>query len=55
MSASNTTDIEVSVWPQGRFRYFRLANEQIGAPLEALASTARTEPHLERDEIRLGP
>ena len=26
--------------------YFRLANEQIGALLEALASTARTEPHL---------
>jgi DNA-binding transcriptional ArsR family regulator len=36
----------VSVWPQGRFRYFRLANEQVGALLEALACTARTEPHL---------
>ena len=34
----------VSVWSQGRFRYFRLANEQVGAALETLANIARTEP-----------
>jgi DNA-binding transcriptional ArsR family regulator len=27
----------VSVWQQGRFRYFRLANRQVGVVLEALA------------------
>ena len=31
----------VSVWPQGRFRYFRLADEQVAAALEALAGVAR--------------
>jgi DNA-binding transcriptional ArsR family regulator len=30
----------VSVWPQGRFRYFRLADEEIAAVLEALAGVA---------------
>jgi DNA-binding transcriptional ArsR family regulator len=35
----------VTVWSQGRFRYFRLANEQIGALLEALANTAQVGPH----------
>ena len=30
----------VSVWPQGRFRYFRLADEEIAAALEALAGVA---------------
>ena len=34
----------VSVWSQGRFRYFRLANEQIGAALETLANVALAEP-----------
>jgi DNA-binding transcriptional ArsR family regulator len=34
----------VSVWSQGRFRYFRLANEQVAAALETLANVARTEP-----------
>jgi DNA-binding transcriptional ArsR family regulator len=34
----------VSVWSQGRFRYFRLASEQVGAALETLASVAQTEP-----------
>jgi DNA-binding transcriptional ArsR family regulator len=34
----------VSVWSQGRFRYFRLANEQVGAALESLAGVARTDP-----------
>ncbi|MBN9008256.1 MAG: helix-turn-helix transcriptional regulator [Rhizobiales bacterium] len=27
----------ISVWTQGRFRYFRLANEQVGTALETLA------------------
>jgi DNA-binding transcriptional ArsR family regulator len=35
----------VSVWSQGRFRYFRLANEQIGALLETLANASQTGPH----------
>src|SRR5437016_769339 len=30
----------VSVWPQGRFRYFRLADERVGVALEALAGMA---------------
>jgi DNA-binding transcriptional ArsR family regulator len=30
----------VSVWPQGRFRYFRLADEEIASALEALAGVA---------------
>jgi DNA-binding transcriptional ArsR family regulator len=30
----------VSVWPQGRFRYFRLADEEIASVLEALAGVA---------------
>ncbi len=30
----------VSVWPQGRFRYFRLADEEVAAVLEALAGVA---------------
>jgi DNA-binding transcriptional ArsR family regulator len=34
----------VSVWSQGRFRYFRLANEQVAAALETLANVAQTEP-----------
>lgn len=34
----------VSVWSQGRFRYFRLANEQVGAALEVLANVAHGEP-----------
>lgn len=34
----------VSVWSQGRFRYYRLANEQVGAALETLATIAQTEP-----------
>lgn len=34
----------VSVWPQGRFRYFRLADEQVAAALEALAVVARPGP-----------
>jgi DNA-binding transcriptional ArsR family regulator len=33
----------VSVWSQGRFRYFRLANEQVGAALESLACVAQTD------------
>jgi hypothetical protein len=32
----------ISVWTQGRFRYFRLANEQVGAALETLAGVAGT-------------
>jgi|SRR5665213_1458328 len=28
----------ISVWSQGRFRYFRLANEQVGAAIETLAN-----------------
>jgi DNA-binding transcriptional ArsR family regulator len=32
----------VAVWQQGRFRYFRLANQQVGIMLEALAGL--TEP-----------
>src|ERR1700722_11792024 len=34
----------VSVWPQGRFRYFRLADEQIASALETLASVAHSRP-----------
>jgi len=34
----------VSVWSQGRSRYFRLANEQVGAALETLANVAQAEP-----------
>jgi DNA-binding transcriptional ArsR family regulator len=34
----------VSVWSQGRFRYFRLANEQVAAALETLANVAHAEP-----------
>jgi DNA-binding transcriptional ArsR family regulator len=34
----------VSVWSQGRFRYFRLANEHVAAALETLANVARIEP-----------
>ncbi|MGA7998840.1 MAG: helix-turn-helix domain-containing protein [Bradyrhizobium sp.] len=34
----------LSVWSQGRFRYFRLANEQVGAALEILANIAQTQP-----------
>ncbi len=34
----------ISVWSQGRFRYFRLADEQVGAALETLANVARAEP-----------
>src|SRR5215813_5635587 len=30
----------VSVWSQGRFRYFRLADERVGDALEALAGMA---------------
>jgi DNA-binding transcriptional ArsR family regulator len=30
----------VAVWPQGRFRYFRLADEQVAAALEALSGVA---------------
>jgi DNA-binding transcriptional ArsR family regulator len=30
----------VAVWPQGRFRYFRLADEEVGVALEALAGVA---------------
>lgn len=30
----------ISVWTQGRFRYFRLANEQVGTALETLAGVA---------------
>ncbi len=30
----------VSVWPQGRFRYFRLADEEVASALEALAGVA---------------
>jgi DNA-binding transcriptional ArsR family regulator len=33
----------ISVWTQGRFRYFRLANEQVGAALETLAGVAGTQ------------
>src|SRR4051812_23119787 len=36
----------VSVWSQGRFRYFRLANEQIGALLETLANASQPAPQL---------
>lgn len=31
----------ISVWTQGRFRYFRLADERVAAALETLASLAR--------------
>ena len=31
----------LSVWQQGRFRYFRLADEQVAMALEALAVIAR--------------
>jgi DNA-binding transcriptional ArsR family regulator len=34
----------VSVWSQGRFRYFRIANEQVGAALETLANVAQGDP-----------
>jgi len=34
----------VSVWPQGRFRYFRLADEQVASALEALAGVACSRP-----------
>src|SRR5258708_40234443 len=34
----------VSVWSQGRFRYFRIANEQVGAALETLANLAQGDP-----------
>jgi DNA-binding transcriptional ArsR family regulator len=34
----------VSVWPQGRFRYFRLADEEIAAALEALVRVAGSRP-----------
>jgi DNA-binding transcriptional ArsR family regulator len=34
----------VSVWPQGRFRYFRLADEEIATVLEALAGVACSRP-----------
>ena len=34
----------VSVWPQGRFRYFRLADEEIASVLEALAGVACSRP-----------
>jgi DNA-binding transcriptional ArsR family regulator len=34
----------VSVWPQGRFRYFRLADEDIAAALEALVRVADSRP-----------
>ena len=34
----------ISVWSQGRFRYFRLANEQVGAALESLANVAHAKP-----------
>jgi DNA-binding transcriptional ArsR family regulator len=30
----------IAVWPQGRFRYFRLADEEVGVALEALAGVA---------------
>jgi DNA-binding transcriptional ArsR family regulator len=34
----------VSVWSQGRFRYFRIASEQVGAALETLANVAQGDP-----------
>ncbi len=34
----------VSVWSQGRFRYFRIANAQVAAVLETLATIAHGEP-----------
>lgn len=34
----------ISVWPQGRFRYFRLADDEVAAALEALASVACSRP-----------
>jgi DNA-binding transcriptional ArsR family regulator len=34
----------ISVWSQGRFRYFRLANEHVGAALETLANVAQNQP-----------
>jgi DNA-binding transcriptional ArsR family regulator len=42
----------VSVWQQGRFRYFRLANQQVGVVLEALAGL--TEPPGTRRPIPSG-
>ena len=30
----------IAVWPQGRFRYFRLADEQVAAALEVLSGVA---------------
>jgi DNA-binding transcriptional ArsR family regulator len=34
----------ISVWPQGRFRYFRLADEEVASALEALAGVACSRP-----------
>lgn len=34
----------ISVWPQGRFRYFRLADEEIAVALEALIRVACSRP-----------
>src|SRR5258708_29162173 len=34
----------VSVWAQGRFRYFRIANEQVCAALETPANLSQGEP-----------
>jgi DNA-binding transcriptional ArsR family regulator len=42
----------ISVWTQGRFRYFRLANEQVGAALETLAGVAGIRP---ADSARVRP
>jgi DNA-binding transcriptional ArsR family regulator len=42
----------ISVWRQGRFRYFRLANEDIAAAVEALARAAQPG---ERRGGRTGP
>jgi DNA-binding transcriptional ArsR family regulator len=45
----------LSVWQQGRFRYFRLADEQVAVALEALAVVARPGAGAKGDAARLGP
>jgi DNA-binding transcriptional ArsR family regulator len=34
----------LAVWPQGRFRYFRLASEEVAHAVEALARVAQPDP-----------
>lgn len=45
----------VSVWSQGRFRFFRLANEQVGAVLETLANAVTQATSHHRAGVRTLP